>query len=120
MRSELGKLLFLILFISPTGIFPQIVTQNSNSMETSDEKLLQVVLVGQPELREKLNSPSLRQLRQRISVRYHIGPLRREEVLPYVLHRLNLAGANGSAPMGTTGDQTTSAFKCGFDSGLRK
>src|SRR5262249_14998440 len=70
-----------------------------SNLEAENEKLIQIVLVGQPELREKLNSPSLRQLRQRISVRYHIGPLQHDEVLPYILHRLNLAGANGGAPV---------------------
>src|SRR3990167_4895783 len=46
-----------------------------SNLETEHEKLLQIVLVGQPELREKLRTPSLRQLRQRISIRYHIEPL---------------------------------------------
>ena len=70
-----------------------------SNLESENEKLLQIVLVGQPELREKLNSPSLRQLRQRIAVRYHIEALNREEVAQYILHRLSLAGANGSAPI---------------------
>ena len=69
-----------------------------SNLESENEKLIQIVLVGQPELREKLSSSSLRQLRQRICVRYHIGPLKSEEILPYILHRLSLAGANGNAP----------------------
>ena len=70
-----------------------------SNLESENEKLLQIVLVGQPELREKLNSPALRQLRQRIAVRYHIEALNREEVGLYISHRLSLAGANGKAPV---------------------
>ena len=70
-----------------------------SNLETENEKLLQIVLVGQPELREKLRSPSLRQLRQRIAVRYHIEALGKDEVPLYISHRLKFAGANGSAPI---------------------
>ena len=70
-----------------------------SNLESENEKLLQIVLVGQPELREKLSSPSLRQLRQRIAVRYHIEALNQEEVVLYINHRLSLAGANGAAPV---------------------
>jgi len=66
-----------------------------SNIETDDRKLLQIVLVGQPELRDRLNSPRLRQLRQRITVRYHLKSLRRFEVAQYVQHRLELAGAKG-------------------------
>lgn len=70
-----------------------------SNLEAENKKLLQIVLVGQPELREKLKSPKLRQLRQRISVRYHIKALDKEEVPRYIEHRLKLAGANGAAPV---------------------
>lgn len=70
-----------------------------SNLETESEKLLQIVLVGQPELREKLRAPSLRQLRQRIAVRYHIEALNKNEVPLYIGHRLKIAGANGSAPI---------------------
>ena len=66
-----------------------------SNIETDDRKLLQIVLLGQPELRDRLNSPRLRQLRQRITVRYHLAPLTRFEVTQYVQHRLELAGAKG-------------------------
>jgi general secretion pathway protein A len=69
-----------------------------SNLEAENEKLLQIVLVGQPELREKLSSPQLRQLRQRIAVRYHIEALNEDEVGQYILHRLSLAGANGFGP----------------------
>ena len=66
-----------------------------SNIETDNRKLLQIVLLGQPELRDRLNSPRLRQLRQRITVRYHLEPLTRVEVAQYIQHRLELAGAKG-------------------------
>lgn len=72
-----------------------------SNLETDDRKLLQIVLMGQPELRDRLNDPGLRQLRQRITVRYHLSPLKRREISRYVLHRLQISGANG-APNFTT------------------
>ncbi|EKD44907.1 MAG: hypothetical protein ACD_70C00176G0002 [uncultured bacterium] len=62
-----------------------------SNLETEKDKLLQIVLVGQPELKKKLLLPELRQLNQRIIVRYHIQPLNRDEVAQYILHRLKLA-----------------------------
>lgn len=67
-----------------------------SNLETDDRKLLQIVLMGQPELRDRLNDFSLRQLRQRITVRYHLRPLTRTEVGQYVHHRLQISGAKGS------------------------
>jgi general secretion pathway protein A len=67
-----------------------------SNLETHNQKLLQICLVGQPELREKLADPSLRQLRQRITIRYHLKPLSREETAEYINRRLELAGANGA------------------------
>jgi general secretion pathway protein A len=67
-----------------------------SNLETDNRKLLQIVLMGQPELRDKLNNPRLRQLRQRITVRYHLPPLTRFEVNQYVQHRLQVSGANGT------------------------
>jgi general secretion pathway protein A len=66
-----------------------------SNLETDQRKLLQIVLIGQPELREKLNDRSLRQLRQRITVRYHLTPLSRLETAHYIQHRLQVVGANG-------------------------
>jgi general secretion pathway protein A len=71
-----------------------------SNLETEKEKLLQIVLVGQPELRDKLKSPKLTQLRQRISVRYHILPLERDELDKYIHHRLSVAGAKNSIKFG--------------------
>lgn len=69
-----------------------------SNLEAENQKLIQIVLVGQPELREKLNRPSLRQLRQRIAIRCQIGALTKEESALYIDHRLRLAGANGKGP----------------------
>jgi general secretion pathway protein A len=67
-----------------------------SNLETDNRKLLQIVLLGQPELRDRLNSPRLKQLRQRITVRYHLLPLSSREVSQYVSHRLHLCGGNGT------------------------
>jgi putative secretion ATPase (PEP-CTERM system associated) len=63
-----------------------------SNLETDDAKLLQIILVGQPELRKTLAMPGLLQLRQRISIYCHIHPLTRPEVEEYILHRLEVAG----------------------------
>lgn len=63
-----------------------------SNLETASQKLLQIVLVGQPELRNTLSSPSLRQLRQRIGVWYHLTTLDREETIRYIDHRLKVSG----------------------------
>jgi len=67
-----------------------------SNLETDDRKLLQIILFGQPELRHRLNNPQLRQLRQRITVRYHLPPLTRQEVVQYVQHRIHVSGGNGT------------------------
>jgi general secretion pathway protein A len=66
-----------------------------SNLETDSRKLLQIVLMGQPELRDRLDDQRLRQLRQRITVRFHLRPLNRWELWPYVLHRLQVAGSKG-------------------------
>ena len=63
------------------------------NLETSKQKLLQIILIGQPELRELLARTDLRQLAQRITGRYHLEPLSRDETAQYVEHRLRVAGA---------------------------
>ena len=70
-------------------------TRLLSNLETDSRKLLQIVLVGQPELRRKINSPALRQLAQRITVRYHLAPMNRSETAGYLHHRLDVAGGAG-------------------------
>src|SRR5262245_2640151 len=63
------------------------------NLETATTKLLQIILIGQPELRDLLGRPELRQLAQRITGRYHLQPLSSNETLGYVKHRLRVAGS---------------------------
>src|SRR3989338_6412677 len=104
--SELNKFLLhesaagnnVILIIDEAqNLKPHILEQVRllSNLETEKEKLLQVLLVGQPELSQRLNLYDLRQLRQRIMVRYHILPLEKDEIRDYVYHRLNVAGSSG-------------------------
>jgi general secretion pathway protein A len=65
------------------------------NLETAKQKLLQIILVGQPELRELLARSDLRQLAQRITGRYHLEPFEAEELRAYVRHRLEVAGGRG-------------------------
>jgi len=69
------------------------------NLETSQQKLLQIVLVGQPELDQKLDSPQLRQLKQRVALRCQLQPLQEDEIGGYILRRLHRAGANSHAHM---------------------
>jgi general secretion pathway protein A len=74
------------------------------NLETERHKLVQIALIGQPELQKTLQSPKLEQLNQRIAVRYHLRALARDEIEPYIHHRLRVAGL--SVPI----DFTTSAL----------
>ena len=63
-----------------------------SGIETHKEKVLRIILAGQPELKETLESPSLKQLVQRIRLRFHLGPLDKQELREYISHRLAVAG----------------------------
>lgn len=92
-ESEAGNNLVLIIDEAQNlkpGLLEQI--RLLSNLETEKDKLLQVILVGQPELNNRLNLYDLRQLRQRIMVRYHIGPLDNDEIRLYINHRLEIAG----------------------------
>lgn len=67
-----------------------------SNLETDTEKLIQIILMGQPQLREKLKLKELEQFKQRVAVHYHLYPLTKEETFGYVHHRLATAAANGS------------------------
>jgi general secretion pathway protein A len=69
------------------------------NLETSERKLLQIILIGQPELRQMVERPELEQLAQRVIARYHLGPLSEPETGAYVAHRLAVAGCNGPTPI---------------------
>ncbi|MTV38168.1 ExeA family protein, partial [Duganella radicis] len=68
------------------------------NLETSERKLLQIILIGQPELRDMLARPELEQLAQRVIARYHLGSLSEPETGTYIEHRLAVAGATAIAP----------------------
>ena len=67
------------------------------NLETDDRKLLRIILIGQPELKEMLERQDLRQLAQRITARYHLGSLSREDTYAYIMHRMSRAGGNPHA-----------------------
>ncbi|KPF50294.1 peptidoglycan-binding protein [beta proteobacterium AAP121] len=68
------------------------------NLETAERKLLQIILIGQPELREMVARPDLEQLAQRIVARYHLGPLSLAETQQYIQHRLSVAGPSAPLP----------------------
>jgi general secretion pathway protein A len=77
------------------NLLPEVLEQVRllTNLETESQKLLQIILIGQPELRDLLARNDLRQLAQRITARYHLAPLTAEESAAYVRHRLRVAGA---------------------------
>lgn len=86
------------------NLSPQLMEQVRllSNLETDQHKLIQIVLCGQPELRDRLSRPNLRQLRQRITVRYHIPPLTLEDTVMYIQHRLRVASHNGDSDIAFT------------------
>jgi len=68
-----------------------------SGVETTKEKVLRIILAGQPEMNEKLDSPELLQLVQRVRLRFHLTALSEEDLRAYVLHRLEVAGSRGRA-----------------------
>lgn len=95
--SQLKKDCNVVLILDEAQNLSQHVLENIrllSNLETDKDKLFQIILVGQPELRSKLNSPRLQQLKQRIGVRYHIAPLDKDEIDKYIYHRLRVAGSD--------------------------
>jgi type II secretory pathway predicted ATPase ExeA len=84
------------------------------NLETSTEKLIQIVLSGQPELEEKLKLPQLRQLRQRIMLRCKTAPLSKEQTHDYVTERLKIAGAAGEPIFSTQAADTVYLYSLGI------
>ncbi|RPH72973.1 hypothetical protein EHM76_05660, partial [bacterium] len=75
-----------------------------SNFETEQEKLLQILLVGQPELGDRLNQPELRQLKQRVALRHHLSPLNVTECTEYIARRLEISGTRVSLFSGTAID----------------
>jgi general secretion pathway protein A len=82
--------------------------------ETATEKLLQIVLSGQPELEEKLKLPQVRQLRQRITLRCKTAPLTTEQTFDYITERLRIAGATGAPIFGKEAVETIHLYSLGI------
>lgn len=84
------------------------------NLETSTDKLLQIVLAGQPELEEKLKMVELRQLRQRITLCCRTAPLTADETFEYIAQRLHTAGANGQAIFSSEAIKAVHSYSCGI------
>jgi general secretion pathway protein A len=86
------------------NLSPQVLEQLRllTNLETHERKLLQIVLIGQPELRGLLAQPELEQLAQRVIARFHLGALSEAETRQYVRHRMDVAGLNGALPFSNT------------------
>jgi general secretion pathway protein A len=84
-----------------------------SNLETEREKLIQIILVGQPELRESIDHPDLRQLRQRSAMRYHLKPLDRKETEEYIVHRLRVAGPTADVRFTDRGINTVFRYSRG-------
>ena len=85
-----------------------------SNLETDAEKLLQIVLTGQPELRTMVASPRLRAIRQRIALEHHVEPLRPDEMRPYLTHRIEVAGGNYETVFGPGAEEVFYACSRGY------
>jgi general secretion pathway protein A len=95
-RYRMGETVVLIIDEAQNLTYPVMEEiRLLTNLETSTEKLLQIILSGQPELEEKLKLPQLRQLRQRIMLRCKTAALSKEQTQSYILERLKIAGASG-------------------------
>ena len=95
LRAHAGGRRVVLVVDEAQNLAPAVLEQVRllTNLETNTQKLLQIILIGQPELRELLGRNELRQLAQRITGRYHLHPLSRDETAAYVRHRLRVAGA---------------------------
>ncbi len=94
-QAHLGNNVVLIIDEAQnlkTGVLEEI--RMLSNLETETEKLIQIILIGQPELKQKLALPRLEQLRQRISVYFHLSPLTLQETSEYVTHRMHVASGS--------------------------
>ena len=110
-----GRLVLLVIDEAQNLTLPALeeIRMLSN-LETEKSKLLQIILIGQPDLRDKLDRPELEQLRQRITVSYHLEPLDADETSHYINHRLALAaiGAPLEFPRDVTDRCSIAAAAC--------
>ncbi len=95
LKAHAGGRRVVLVVDEAQNLSPEVLEQVRllTNLETNTQKLLQIILIGQPELRELLGRNELRQLAQRITGRYHLDPLSSDETVAYVRHRLRVAGA---------------------------
>jgi len=95
LKAHAGAKRIVLVVDEAQNLAPEVLEQVRllTNLETETQKLLQIILIGQPELRELLGRTELRQLAQRITARYHLDPLSPTESAAYVRHRLRVAGA---------------------------
>jgi len=95
LKAHAGGRRVVLVVDEAQNLAPEVLEQVRllTNLETNTQKLLQIILIGQPELRELLDRNELRQLAQRITGRYHLDPLSSDETAAYVRHRLRVAGA---------------------------
>lgn len=86
----------VVIIEEAQNLSPEVLEQIRllTNLETNQRKLLQIIMLGQTELNVLLSRPELRQLKQRITARYHLGPITKQELAAYVLHRLSVAGVD--------------------------
>jgi general secretion pathway protein A len=100
LQSHAGGQGCVLIIDEAQNLAPEVLEQLRllTNLETSERKLLQIVLIGQPELRTKLATPGLEQLAQRVIARFHLDALDRDETTHYIKHRLGVAGLKGDLP----------------------
>jgi general secretion pathway protein A len=114
-RYRMGETVVLIIDEAQNLTYPVLEEiRLLTNLETSTEKLLQIVLSGQPELEEKLKLPQLRQLRQRIMLRCRTAPLSQEQTQEYINERLRIAGASGEPIFGPKAIETIHVYSMGI------
>jgi general secretion pathway protein A len=114
-RYRMGETVVLIIDEAQNLTYPVLEEiRLLTNLETSTEKLLQIVLSGQPELEEKLKLPQLRQLRQRIMLRCRTSPLSQEQTQEYIAERLRIAGATGEPIFSPKAVETIHVYSLGI------
>ena len=114
-RYRMGETVVLVIDEAQNLTYPVLEEiRLLTNLETSTEKLLQIVLSGQPELEEKLKLPQLRQLRQRVMLRCKTNPLSKEQTHQYVAERLKIAGAAGEPIFSTQAVDTVQLYSMGI------
>ncbi len=100
LKSHAAKQSNVLIIDEAQNLAPEVLEQLRllTNLETHERKLLQIVLIGQPELRQMLARPELEQLAQRVIARFHLEALSAAETVSYVQHRLNVAGLTGPMP----------------------